>query len=105
MKKYYGHPRFYELIEKMKQIHSDKNYNYAQEGDPLSNLRASEQFDIPAWKGTLVRITDKYARIVQLARGKEDRVGESIKDTLLDLAIYAILDIVLYEEQEKKGKI
>ena len=105
IKKYYGHKRFYELIETMKTIHSNKNYNYAKDGDPLSNLRASEQFDIPGWKGTLVRITDKYARIIQLASGKEDKVGESIKDTLLDLAIYSILDIILYEEYEKKGKI
>lgn len=103
-KKYYGSPKFYALIEKMKEIHSNKNYNYAQDGDPLSNLRASEQFGIVGWKGTLVRITDKYARIVQLARGKEDLVGESIKDTLLDLAIYCLLDIILYEEYEKEVK-
>jgi len=93
-----GHPRFYELLEEIAKLHDKKNSNYAIDGDPLSNLKASEAFGIPAWQGTLVRMSDKWARLIELAKGKPDLVGESYVDTLKDLAVYCLLDIVLWEE-------
>ena len=39
MKKYHGHPSFYKLIEEEKRLHSDKNYQYANKEEPLSNFR------------------------------------------------------------------
>lgn len=104
MKKLYGHPRFYELLEEIKDLHSRKNANYAEDNDPLSNLRACEAFGLPAWKGVLTRLTDKWSRIVQLTKGKPDVVGESIVDTLQDMAVYSLLCIILYEEAGKKQK-
>ena len=102
MKKYYGHPKFYKLIEELKEIHSSKNHDYAGQ-DPLSNLKMSEAFGIPAWKGTLIRMSDKFARIVQLANKEENLVkDESIIDTLKDLAVYSLLCIILYEENKNR---
>ena len=100
----HGHKRFYELLEHMADLHSRKNYNYAKEGDPLSNLRVSESFGVPAWIGTLIRMSDKFSRLQELAKGKQDLVGEAITDTLLDTAVYAVLAIVLLEEKDKKNK-
>ena len=100
-----GHPRFYEIIEEMKDLHSRKNSNYAEDGDPLSNLKASEAFDIPGHIGTMVRMSDKWSRLVQLMKGKQDKVGESVKDTLLDLAIYSVLEIILIEEYEREQSL
>lgn len=84
----------------MEQIHDAKNHDYAADADPLSNLRMAERFSVPAWKGTLIRMSDKWSRIEQLAgNGKAAQVtAESIEDTLLDLAVYALLTIVLREE-------
>lgn len=96
-----GHKKFYELLKKIEDLHDRKNSNYANDSDPLSNLKQSEQFGIPAWQGTLVRMSDKWSRITELAKGKEDLVGEAIEDTLLDLAIYSLLCIILYEERDK----
>ena len=36
--KFYGHPDFYRLTEDEVQLHSEKNYDYAQGGDPLGNF-------------------------------------------------------------------
>lgn len=100
MKKYYGHPEFYKLVEEIKEIHSKKNRDYAGD-DPLSNLRLCEQFGIPPWLGVLVRMSDKYSRIVQLASGKQPAVKEEkITDTLKDLAVYSLLCVILYKERK-----
>lgn len=92
--------RFDELLDKMKELRSKKNSDYASDEDSLSNLRGSEQLGIVAWKGVLVRIGDKISRIFQIAKsnGKHQVKDESIIDTLLDLAIYSLLCIILFEE-------
>lgn len=95
-----GHPRFYELLKVMEDIHDRKNKNYSEDGNPLSNLKACEQFGVPAHIGTMVRMSDKWSRLVQLMGGKKDQVGESVKDTLLDLSIYCLLEYILVEEYE-----
>jgi len=61
-----GHPRFYQLLEEMKKIHDKKNSDDTKASDPLSNFELVEDFGIPAWVGVLVRMSDKYSRIVQL---------------------------------------
>jgi len=101
MKKLYGDPEFYKLLEEIAQLHSDKNHDYAGE-DPLSNFMLSEQFGIPAWKGCLVRMSDKISRLWTFARKNELLVkDESIIDTAKDLAVYSLLLIVLYKRRTK----
>ena len=103
--KKHGHPRFYELLDKIAETHSNKNFNYAENGNPLSNLKSSEKyFNIPAYMGTAIRMADKWERLCQLLKGKKDVVGESVFDTLQDLAVYCLLEIILIEEGEEKTK-
>lgn len=102
LKKLGGHSRFYELLWEIAEIHGRKNKDYAGTEHPLSNLKESERFGIPAWKGTLVRMSDKWDRIVNLAKHNNPAVkSESITDTLMDLAVYSLLAIILFEEHEK----
>lgn len=99
-----GHPRFYELLKEMERIHDSKNNDYADSAsDPLRNFRACEDAGISAFDGCLTRLSDKYMRVMNLARkereGREQGVkGEAITDTLLDMANYALIAIILYEE-------
>ena len=95
------HQDFDSLLDLMKDIHDDKNSDYAGDVDPLANFTIAEEFGVPAWLGCLVRLSDKFSRIKVLAR-KEfiDKLppaveGEKIEDTLLDLANYALLTILL----------
>lgn len=97
-----GHPRFYELLDGLADLHNRKNNNYASDGDPLSNLRLCETFGVPATTGVMVRLSDKWSRLTELMKGKQDLVGESVTDTLRDMAIYALLEIILIEEDSKK---
>lgn len=91
-------PAFTRLIDEIKQLHQSKNHDYAHDSDPLSNLRACEAFGVPAWKGVLVRLSDKYARIQQIAGGKTPK-HESLRDSLMDQAVYSLLAICLLDEQ------
>ena len=104
VKKYYGHKDFYELLDRMKEIHSNKNHDYSGEGDPFRNFKMSENMGIPAWKGCLIRMGDKYSRLCSFAKKEEYKVkDENIEDTLLDLAIYSVIGIILYRERKSKG--
>jgi hypothetical protein len=92
-----GHPRFYELIDEICELHARKNADYAKTDDPLSNFRQAEGFGIPAWKGVLVRMSDKWSRIQELSNGKTPQ-NESLRDSLIDLAVYSLLTLILTEE-------
>jgi len=98
-----GDPKFLELLEQMKTLHRNKNRGYAGDSeDRWANFRISEAFGISAFLGTLVRMSDKWVRITNLVKNpKNERVGESIKDTLMDLAAYALIAICIMEEEEK----
>lgn len=90
-------PRFHALLQEIADLHDRKSHDYAQNADPLSNFRKAEAFGIPAWKGVLVRMSDKFSRIEELSNGKEAK-NESLRDSLIDLAVYALIDVILLEE-------
>ena len=93
-----GHPMFYELLDKIGDLHARKNSNYAEDNNPLSNLKACERIGVPAFTGIMIRLQDKWSRLEQLTKGKSDLVGESIEDTLMDNAVYSLLAIILLRE-------
>ena len=100
MKKYHGHPDFYKLLDEIKEIHSNKNHDYSGEGDPFRNFKLSENMGVPSWKGCLIRISDKFSRLCSFANKEEYKVkDENIEDTLKDLAVYALICIILYRER------
>ncbi|MDD3493412.1 MAG: nucleotide modification associated domain-containing protein [Candidatus Thermoplasmatota archaeon] len=95
-----GHPLFYKLLEQMADLHARKNQNYAEAGDPLSNLKGCARIGLSPLTGVIVRLQDKWSRIEQLVKGQPDLVGESLEDTLIDSAIYALLAIILLREAQ-----
>lgn len=96
-------PAFVALVDEIKALHESKNHDYAADTDPLSNLRRSEAFGIPAWKGVLVRLTDKWSRIEQLAGGKTAK-HESLRDSLVDNAVYSLLAVLLLDDEAAKRR-
>ncbi len=97
--------RFNEIVTEMVELHDRKNRDYAG-SEYLSNFLMCEKYiGIPAWKGCLIRLSDKMSRIMNIARTGEISVSdETITDTLMDLAVYAIVTRILYENF-KAGKI
>lgn len=101
--KQFGHPRFYEILEQMKELHSRKNHDYAGTSDPLKNLRACERLKLKPFMGVMVRLQDKWSRLEEFVKSGTLMVkNESVIDTLMDNAVYSVLAIILYEEQQKE---
>ena len=82
------------LTDLMIQIAVRKNADYtAGSGDPFANFRLTETLGFGSVEtGILVRMTDKMARLRCLTEGRTLQVkDETIEDTLLDLANYALI--------------
>ncbi len=97
--------RYIELLKEMEALHIKKNAGYSGKDnpDPWANFRMCETFGVSAFKGCLVRLSDKYIRVTNLVKDpSNDMVNENVKDTLFDLAAYALISICLMEEQENK---
>lgn len=84
-------------------MHDKKQKDYGREGDPFANVRASADFGVPAWIGCTIRMNDKMKRLQKAARGGT-MANESVEDSLLDLAVYAIIALVLRREEYPVGK-
>ena len=97
--------RFREIVSEMVELHDRKNRDYAG-GEYLSNFMMCEKhMGIPAWKGCLIRLSDKMSRLMNIARTDEISVSnETVIDTLTDLAVCALIARILYENF-KAGKV
>jgi len=91
--------RFHELLAEAGKMHDLKQQDYGTDTDPFANVRASQDWGIPGWVGCMVRATDKVKRLQKFAQKGELR-NESVKDSFMDLAVYALIGYVLYEEEE-----
>ena len=93
--------RFHEILKQIKELHDKKQHDYGANQDIFANFRLSELSGIPAWQGSVVRMGDKYARISNfINKGEFKFKEESIKDTLMDMAIYSLITMILFEEAE-----
>lgn len=84
-------------------MHDQKQKDYGHDHDPFANVRASEDFGIPGWIGCMTRANDKMKRIQKFAQG-EELLNESVEDSLMDLAVYALIGLVLFRQQATLGE-
>ena len=92
---------FFDLCDAMKEMHRKKSSDYGCPSgtDPLANIRNGARFvGIPAWKGAMVRLSDKVTRLATFnATGRLE--NESLEDNLFDLAAYSLLALLLHREE------
>ena len=91
---------WHDLWQRMAAIFAAKNADYgAQDADPYYNFRKATQLGIEPWRGALIRMADKWARIESFAqKGSLEVSDESFEDTCMDLAVYCLIEIVLHRE-------
>lgn len=89
---------FQIVLEDIELMHDRKQADYGREHDPFANVRSSEDFGIDGWVGALVRANDKMKRLQKAASGGE-LTNEGVEDSLLDLATYACIALVLWREE------
>ena len=90
---------FYALCDRVKEMHASKSRDYGSADDPLANIRNGAEFvGIRPWQGAMVRLSDKVTRLATYNR-TGSLTFEGVEDTLLDLASYSLLALLLYREE------
>jgi len=89
---------FQKAVSEVWQMHRSKSHDYGSQHDPLANIRNGAEFvGIEPWRAAMVRLSDKVTRLATFNRTGELN-HEAVEDTLLDLASYALLCLVLRRE-------
>ena len=88
-----GHPKFYELLEEIANLHDNKNADYATSDDPLINFKregkALEKYglitegDAPL-KYALILMSKQIDGVYKMVGRGDTGKAESIKDKLKD---------------------
>lgn len=83
-----------DICKKLNDTYKAKNNDY---GDSFAMVRGKYHNAI------LIRLNDKLSRLETLMDGATQKVNdESIKDTLLDLANYCLLELIEIEMEESE---
>jgi len=96
-----GHDEFPPVLLQMLKIHSDKSNDYATGESPFSNIELCERVQFPAWKGVIIRLGDKYSRLLNALMGKLFKF-ESVEDSFMDNANYSIIGLIEYKKWVKE---
>lgn len=79
-----------EICTEINELYAKKNHDY---GDSFHQTFVEEGMAMAC-----IRLGDKFNRFKTLSRGNEQKVNdESIRDTLIDLANYAIMTVLEME--------
>ena len=89
--------KFDALLSEIKALHDSKGADYEGSGVPYANLRASEEWGVPAWVYAMLRCEEKMRRLKTYAKGSTLQ-HEGARDSQIDIAVLALISIVLRED-------
>lgn len=90
---------FHDIVNEIVALHDKKRMDYGKDHDPYANIRAGSKFiGVSDVVGCLMRMNDKMFRLSSWCQGST-MVNESVEDSLMDLAVYAIIALDLVREQ------
>jgi len=91
---------FHKILDEMGKLHDRKSKDYGSDEDPLANIRASSDFGIEPWIGATLRLNDKVYRLKKFSTS-DALANESAEDSLIDIAVYAVIALQLLREEEE----
>jgi hypothetical protein len=77
-----------------------KGADYTAQGDPFSTFRAGARIGVDPGKSIYLRMSDKWERLTNLMSRPPECADETLSDTVLDLAGYAMLLMAWLAEDE-----
>jgi len=92
--------RFQEILRELGALHDQKQADYGRDKDPHANVRAAEEWGVEPWVAAMVRCGDKMRRLQKFAK-TGTLANEGAKDSLRDIAVYAVIALVFLEEAER----
>lgn len=91
--------RFHDIMAELGDLHDRKQADYGKGDDPFANVRSSEEWGVEGWKGAMIRLNDKVKRLQNYARNGNLK-NEGVVDSLMDIAVYAVIAQVLWEQEQ-----
>jgi hypothetical protein len=95
-----GESPFQGVLREMAALYARKSADYGSGEDSLANVRASKEMGVSPWLGAMLRANDKVHRIKEYAK-KGTLINEGVEDSLIDLAAYAVIALVLFREEKR----
>lgn len=86
---------FKQVIDEMNELYERKNHDY---GDSFTDTYKKFGLISP-----LARIHDKMNRAIELCMKSPKVADESMRDTLIDLANYAVMTILVMENEKNEA--
>jgi hypothetical protein len=93
--------RFHAILKELGDLHDKKQADYGRGDDPFANVRASTEWGVPSWVGAMVRLNDKVRRLQTFSQ-RGTLSNEGVEDSLRDIAVYATIALVLFEQEGKR---
>ena len=102
-----GHPRFYELLSEIAELHSNKNQDYATSDNPLINFTREgnvlEEYGIitkgnPELKYAMTLMSKQIDGVYKMVGNGDSGKAESVADKFRDIAVYSLICMILCEE-------
>jgi hypothetical protein len=102
----HGHPAFLPLLMDIASLHSDKNHDYAGGGDPLGNFKRVSSImsmypGLPLASPTAVAMIYALKQMDAVLWGLSQNLQHKVEgatDRLRDVAVYALLSIIMIKE-------
>lgn len=91
-----------DLLDLMKETHDRKQADYGTDQEPFTNVLASQELGIHPVLAICIRMNDKVTRIKSFLK-KGILQNESLDDSLIDIAVYAIIAVVIIQETIQKS--
>ncbi len=90
------------ILAELVTLRDKKGKDYGTAEDPFANVRGAQEFGVKPWIGAANSANEALTRIKQFAKtGKLE--NDSVRDSMLDLANYAIITLVLWEEENERN--
>ena len=103
-----GNPKFYEIIEQIKELYAKKNAQYALSSDTERNFKDGafllkkffKDIDNKELAYLITLVSKQYLGVIEIVAENKKGTIESLKDKLQDIAIYAIIGMILCEKTD-----
>jgi hypothetical protein len=92
------------VLSEIDRLHTMKQADYGTDHDPYNNLRSGEPYGVPAWLHTHIMCQHKANRVQSFVE-KGSLENEHVRDSLIDLAVYAIAAVVLFDESAHPANV
>lgn len=95
---------FESVVIEMVKLNRLKRNDYAGDDDPWQNFYDSaEQVNDTAGKSVETLIATKQARLKQLLWTGRKAKNESVRDTILDRAVYSVIALSIFDRGDYEG--